>query len=204
MYYYPYVMQAVPPVPHPMPRTFDYEARQQTIQGQATWTQGGPVTKCGMSWSSYHYMTAAVGESSPYSCGQNLKIRYPVTGREMIVTVVDQVAGYPPNRLNLQKQVFEALGADPATGVIPIEITPSPELEEENWGKYLLEMTQNAYPNYNVTNYQPLGSSQVNENQTRTTFEFTLQSPQETRKVRASVTYNPETDRVVSFNIQEM
>ncbi|SFO93907.1 rare lipoprotein A [Salibacterium halotolerans] len=204
MYYYPYVPPVMAPVSYSMPRTFSAEARQQTVQGQATWTQGGPVTKCGMPWSAYQYMTAAVGESSPYSCGQNLKIRYPVTGREMIVTIVDQVAGYPPNRLNLQKRVFEALGADPAAGVIPIEITPSPELEEERWGRYLLEITQNAYPNYNVTNYQALGTSEVNENQTRASYEFTLQSPQETRKIQASVTYNPETDRVVSFDIQEM
>ncbi|MGY4688725.1 DUF3889 domain-containing protein [Salibacterium sp. K-3] len=206
-YYYPYVPappHAGPHLRYPMIPFSGYEQRQQTVQGQATWTDGGPVTKCGMSWSDYQYMTAAVGESSPYSCGQNLKVRYPATGREMIVTVVDEVGGYPPNRLNLHRRVFEALGADPAMGVIPIEIIPSPEFEEERWGKYLLEITQNAYPNYNVIDYQALETTQVNQNQTRKTYEFTLQSPQETRKIRAGVTFNPDTDRVVSFDIQEM
>ncbi|WP_026699563.1 DUF3889 domain-containing protein [Salibacterium aidingense] len=181
-----------------------YSGRQQTVQGQATWTEGGPVTKCGSSWSDYQYMTAAVGESSPYQCGQSLKIRNVTTGREIIVTVVDQVQGFPPNRINLQRRAFEALGANTDVGVINIEITPSPELEEESWGRYLLEITQRAYPNYEVTDYQSMGTTQVNTDQTRETYEFTLQSPQETMKVQARVTYNPNTDRVVSFDLKEI
>lgn len=31
--------------------------RQQPIRGQATWTDGGQVTKCGIPWSDNEYMT---------------------------------------------------------------------------------------------------------------------------------------------------
>ncbi|WBX81582.1 hypothetical protein PD280_07775 [Virgibacillus salarius] len=49
--------------------------RQQPVSGQATWTDGGQITQCGIPWSDNLYMTAAVGENSPYQCGQTLKIR---------------------------------------------------------------------------------------------------------------------------------
>ena len=38
----------------------------------------------------------------------------------------------------------------------------------------------------------------------RETYEFVLQSPQETLKVQGNVVYNPNTDRIVSFNLQEV
>src|SRR5690625_4055962 len=130
--------------------------RQQAIRGQATWTNGGPVTECGIPCSTNEYMTVAVGEHTPFKCGETLKVKnLSVAGeREVIVTVVDRVAGYPPNIINLHRRAFEALGANPSVGVINVEITPHPQLELEKWGKYLLEVTQVAYPNYQVTDYQ--------------------------------------------------
>jgi hypothetical protein len=104
-------------------------------------------------------MTAAVGVNTPYQCGQALKITYPPTQRVLVVTVVDRVPDYPPNRINLHRKVFEALGANPDLGIINVEITPSPELEQERWGKYLLEVTQSAYPTYNVTEYRTVGKN---------------------------------------------
>ncbi|MCH1624573.1 DUF3889 domain-containing protein [Ferdinandcohnia quinoae] len=183
-----------------------YVSRQQAIRGQATWTDGGRVTKCGIPWSYNEYMTAAVGDHSPYKCGQTLKIRNLSTpgSREIIVTVVDHVASYPPNKINLHRNAFEALGASINQGVIPIEIIPSPDLSHEKWGKYLLEVAQTAYPGFNVVDYKTVGKTQMSPERTRETFDFILQSPQESIKVRGTVIYNPKTNRVISFDLQEV
>src|SRR5699024_3475981 len=82
------------------------DVRQQPISGQATWTEGGQITKCGIPWSDNLYMTAAVGEDSPYQCGQTLQVNYPVTGRSILVEVVDEVPGFSNNRLNVHRRVF--------------------------------------------------------------------------------------------------
>ncbi|WP_226037796.1 DUF3889 domain-containing protein [Aquibacillus saliphilus] len=181
-----------------------YGYRQQVIRGQATWTEGGQTTKCGIPWSENQYMTAAVGEDTPYQCGQTLKIRSLSTGRELIVTIVDTVPGFPPNRINLHQKAFVALGANPDVGLINIEIDSSPELEEEKWGKYLLEVTQTAYPSYHVVEYSSVAKTEVSPDQTKETYQYTLQSPQETIKVRGNVIYNPITDRIISFDIEEV
>src|SRR5690625_7926380 len=57
---------------HPFYSTYPTEdrERQHSVRGQATWTEGGPVTECGIPWSTNHYMTAAVGADAPYQCGQ--------------------------------------------------------------------------------------------------------------------------------------
>jgi len=180
--------------------------RQQTIRGQASWTEGGSITQCGIPWSQNQYMTVAVGTNSPYKCGQSLKVRNLSTpgSREIIVTVVDQVVNYPANKLNLHRRAFEALGAHPSLGVINVEIIPSPELEQERWGKYLLEVALTAYPGYNVTEYQLVGKTQVSPQQTKETYDFILQSPRDRMRVRGNVDYNPVTNRVISFNLVEV
>lgn len=180
--------------------------RQLTFRGQATWTEGGPVTKCGIPWSENEYMTVAVGDNSPYQCGQTLKIRnLSLSGsRDILVTVVDHVSGYPPTRINLQRKAFEALGANPEQGVINIAITPHPDLEQERWGKYLMEIIQTSYPKYNVTDYDFIGKTQVSSTQTKETYEFDLQSSQENIKIRGNVVYNPNTDRVISLDLAEV
>ncbi|WP_156288712.1 DUF3889 domain-containing protein [Oceanobacillus salinisoli] len=213
--YIPYVIQPYPVNPYDFQRSYypnaytmpsANEYRQQPIRGQVTWTEGGEVTKCGIPWSENEYMTAAVGEDSPYQCGQLLKIRNISApyGREIIVMVVDETPGFPPNRINLHRRAFEALGVNPDIGVLNVEIIPSPELEEEQWGKYLLEVTQAAYPNYNVTEYNLIGKTRVSETQIRETYQFIVQSPQETLRVQGTVTYNTETNRIVSFDIKEV
>lgn len=185
--------------------TYPYYAdRQQSIQGQATWTEGGQITQCGIPWSQNQYMTAAVGVNTPYQCGQTIKILYPPTQRALLVTVVDRVPGYPLNKINLHRKAFETLGANPDMGIINVEITPSPELEQEKWGKYLLEVTQTAYPSYNVTDYSFVGKTEVSPTQTKETYEFILESPQERIKVQGTVIYNPITDRIISFDVKEV
>ncbi|WP_245799142.1 DUF3889 domain-containing protein [Virgibacillus siamensis] len=179
--------------------------RQQTIRGQATWTEGGPVSKCGIPWSANEYMTVAVSPESPYQCGQTLKITNPaIPQREVIVTVVDVVPGAPPNRINLQKRAFTALGANPAQGVISVEITPSPELEGQEWGKYLLEVVQIGYPNYDILEYDKTGETHLAGNKVKETYEYVLESPQERLKVRGTVIYNAVTERIISFDVQEI
>jgi hypothetical protein len=186
---------------------FAYPQRQQPVSGHATWTLGGQTTKCGIPWSENGYMTAAVGETSPYNCGQSLKIRhYTNLGpREVIVTIVDEVRGFPPNRINLHRRAFEALGARPEQGVIPIEIIPNPELEEEKWGKYLLEVAEIAYPNFNITDYNQTQKTEISSDQVKETYEFLLESPQNGQiKIQGNVIYNPNTDKVISFDIKEV
>lgn len=180
--------------------------RQQSIRGQASWTDGGQVTKCGIPWSHNQYMTASVGRNSPYRCGQILKIRNLSTqgGREIIVTVVDQVESYPPNKINLHRKAFEALGASTNLGVINIEIIPSPKLEEEKWGKYLLEVTQAAYKGYQVTDYQLITKKLVSPAKTQETYDFILHSPRENIRIRGTVIYNPKTEKIISFDIKEI
>lgn len=211
---YPYFHLRSYTAPQPMfvptpfvyyPHPFD-AMRQQGIRGIATWTDGGETTKCGIPWSDQEYMTAAVGENSPFRCGQMLKIRNLSApyGREIIVKVVDEVPGYQDNEINLHRRAFQALGVNPNIGRLNIEIFPSPQLEEEKWGKYLLEVTQAAYPGYQVTDYKTVRKSRISEQQIRETYEFQLQSPQETITVQGNVIYNPNTDRIVSFDIKEM
>ncbi|RYG71834.1 DUF3889 domain-containing protein [Lentibacillus lipolyticus] len=177
--------------------------RQQTVSGQATWTEGGAVTKCGIPWSANQYMTAAVGPNSPYQCGQTLKIRNPATGREVLVTVVDETAGYSRNQITLHRRAFEMLGANPQQGVLNIEISPAPESEQQKWGGYLLKIAQTAYPSYQVTKYHFINEKLISSQQKQETYEYTLQSPQERITVQGTVVYNPKTDRILSFNIRE-
>ncbi|MGN8645857.1 DUF3889 domain-containing protein [Gracilibacillus sp. HCP3S3_G5_1] len=178
--------------------------RQNLINGQATWTEGGNVTQCNIPWSHNQYMTVAVSSNSPYQCGQTIKVRNPQNLREVIVTVVDTVPNAPETRLNLHRRAFEALGVNPSVGVISIQFEPSPELEQVKWGKYLLEVTQVAYPNYNVTDYSFVEKTQLGENRVREVYDFHLQNTQERITVRGTVVYNPTTERVISFDIKEI
>ncbi|WP_394231703.1 DUF3889 domain-containing protein [Niallia oryzisoli] len=178
--------------------------RQQPVQGQASWTDGGPVTQCNIPWSDNEFMTVSVGLNSPYRCGQTLKIRNLSTQKEILVKVVDQVKGYPVNKINLHRKAFEALGSKPSIGVINVEITPSPEVEQEEWGKYLLTITQAAYPGYRVTDYQYIGKTEESANRTKQSYEFVLKSAHETMKIQGNVWYDPKTNRVISFDLNEV
>ncbi|MEC1770491.1 DUF3889 domain-containing protein [Schinkia azotoformans] len=186
--------------------TTDNWDRQRPIRGQATWTTGGQVTKCGIPWSKNEYMTVAVGENSPYKCGQTLKIRNLTSPgqREIIVTIVDTVAGYPANKVNLHHNAFIALGANPSIGVINVEIIPSPELEKERWGKYLLEIIKTAYPTYNVTDFHFIRKTHVSPSQTKETYEYIVHSGQDNIRIQGNVVYNPNTDRVTSIDFKEI
>jgi len=209
-YVYTYPVAYIPQPYNPYQRGYYpyYAYRQQTVQGQASWTEGGQVTKCNTPWSSNNYMTAAVGDSAPYTCGQKLKVRNLSNQKEITVTIVDQVGGYPQNKINLHRKAFEALGANIDAGVISVELTPigadGNGAESSEWGKYLMNVTQTAYPNYQIIDYKSVSKSEVSENRTKEVYEFTLQSPQETMKIQASVTYNPGTGRVASFDLKEM
>jgi hypothetical protein len=208
-YYNPYIVgyRYYPVYPYyPTETNIDLSntERQQVIKGQATWTSGGQTTECGLPWSTNQYMTVAVGENTTYQCGGSLKVRNPVNGREIIATVVDQVKGYPQNRINLHRRAFEALGANLNQGVINVEITPSPELEEERWGKYLLEIVQVGHPGFEVTDYKAVSKTKISPTRTRETFDFILHQKQEELKLRGNVVYNPQTNRVISFDFAEI
>ncbi|UCZ53950.1 DUF3889 domain-containing protein [Bacillus shivajii] len=224
-YYYPYVpnvnqYQSNPYVYHPYvnfdrsyPSSPYYMQRQQTVQGQALWTEGGPTTVCGIPWSHNDYMTAAVGAETPYQCGQKLKVRnVALPDREIEVTIVDRVPGYPMNRVTLHKNAFEELGADLEAGIINVEFMPSNDIEDdvdndienEEWANYVKEIIQTAYPGYNVTDINRVEKTEVSPTQVRERYEFQLQSPEETIKVRGRIIYHPETNRVKSFDLEEV
>ncbi|WP_062046603.1 hypothetical protein [Bacillus sp. JCM 19034] len=52
--------------------------REQLISGDATWTNGGAVTKCGLPWTMNQSMTVAVSEQSRFRCGEKLRIRIEI------------------------------------------------------------------------------------------------------------------------------
>ncbi|WP_188207508.1 DUF3889 domain-containing protein [Alkalibacillus aidingensis] len=178
--------------------------RRQSIQGQATWTEGGAVTKCDIPWSDNQFMTVAVSPQSEFRCGQMLKVRNPATQREILVEVVDTVDEFPGNHINLHRRAFEALGANPGVGIVDVVISPAPDLEEEEFGKYLMEIVRVAYPGYNIVDYEFVGSEEVAENRVSETYNYVVESPQERVTVQGHVVYNPRTDRVISFDLEEL
>jgi len=180
--------------------------RQQSFRGQATWTEGGPVTECGIPWSNNNYMTAAVGADSPYQCGQTLRIRNLSSPdhKEITVKVVDEVANYPSNWINLHRRAFIALGASPQVGVIHVEISPLSETGQGEWGAYLSEVIQTAFPGYEITGYHPTGKTELTATETQETFAFMLQSPQETINIEGIVHYHPSTGRIISVELKEV
>ncbi|SFM18362.1 rare lipoprotein A [Gracilibacillus orientalis] len=188
---------------YPYYQMYADDIRQNLINGQATWTEGGNVMQCNIPWSHNQYMTVAVSTNSRYQCGQTIKVRNPQNAREVIVTVVDTVPNAPATRLNLHRRAFEALGANPSVGVLSIQFQPSPELEQVKWGKYLLGVIQTAYPNYNVRDYNFVEKTQPAQNQVREVYDYSLQNSQERITVRGTVLYNPTTERVISFDIKE-
>ncbi|SFD77697.1 rare lipoprotein A [Lentibacillus persicus] len=183
--------------------THETDLRQQSISGQATWTEGGRITKCGIPWSDNLYMTTAVGENTSYQCGETLQIIYPVTGRSILVEVVDKVPNYPENRLNVHRRVFETLGANPQQGVIDIQIRPVSSLEQQQWGSYLQRIVQNAYGSYQITGQSFIGKTE-DDGRMIETYEYQLQSAQESIVVRARAIYNPHNNRILSIDITEV
>lgn len=176
--------------------------RQQPLIGQATWTDGGPITQCGIPWSHNQFMTVAVGQNTPYYCGQELTIRNRTAPfREITVTVVDKVPNYPPNRVNLHRRAFTALGANPSLGVLEVDIIPSEERDTELWGRYLQNVTQTAYPDHQLVANRALAKYVINPNHTTEIYDYTLQAPEELITVRGQITYNPTTNRPVSINL---
>ncbi|WP_440894726.1 DUF3889 domain-containing protein [Amphibacillus sp. Q70] len=192
------------PYNYPINAGYAYDGRQNMVSGQATWTDGGQTTQCNIPWSHNQYMTVAVSNQSSYQCGQLIKVVNPQNGREVLVTVVDVVPNAPINRLNLHRRAFEALGANLGMGILSIQFEVSPDLEQERWGKYLLEVTQVAYPNFQVTDYELAEKTQPAPNQIKEVYDFILQNHTEQIKVQGTVIYNPELDRLISFNIQEL
>lgn len=195
-YWNPYHADPIPSHPYT-------EERQQTMHGQATWTVGGQETKCGIPWSRNNYMTAAVGEASPFTCGQTVNVKNPQNNTEISVLIVDEVRGYPAERINLHRRAFEALGADLNVGIIQVEMEPMAVTEEGRFGERLERMIQLAYPNEALSNYDPVDMMRTETGQVRETYDFMLDAEGETRMVRGEVVYYPETDRIVSINLQE-
>jgi hypothetical protein len=207
-YYPPYYVNAFPyqsTVSHERNVAFADDERQQ-VHGQVTWTYGGPVTKCEIPWSENNYMTAAVGEASPYRCGQFIRLKnlQAPYGREVVVMVVDEVEGYPSNKLNIHRKAFEALGVNPNVGVLNVEIIPASDSEMEGWGARMLHVTETAYPGYKITNYRLLTKSMVSETAMKESYSLTLQSPRETIDIQGDIIYNPEKNRLQSIQIKEV
>lgn len=194
------------PYTHTHPNDSLLFTRQQPVQGQATWTDGGQMTKCMIPWSDQNYMTAAVGTDSPYRCGQILKIRNLSTShpKEIFVKVVDQVPQAPATVLNLHRQAFLALGSPLSQGIINIEILPTTNQDEAQWRNYVLSVTQAAYPNYAITDYQLVDNYPISTNQTIRTYQFQLKSAHEEILVRGNILYHPQTQRVFSVDMKEM
>lgn len=96
------------------------------------------------------------------------------------------------------------MGADPSVGVIHVQIEPVPKLEDEKWGKFLLEIVQTSYPDGKVLEYNHMGSTKAGSEQIQETYDFILQSPKDKITIRGEVIYNPNKERVISVNIKEI
>ncbi|WP_416150439.1 RlpA-like double-psi beta-barrel domain-containing protein [Salipaludibacillus sp. HK11] len=179
--------------------------RQQAIRGQASWTEGGTVTRCDIPWSQNQYMTVGVGVESPYRCGETLYVRnLRIPGQSPVaVTVVDQVPGYQQDKINLHRVAFEALGANLDEGIIDVEIIIANEVEEDEdtWGSFLQGIVQTAYSEYTITNEQLVEQIEVTADRVREIYEFTLQSTEEEITVKGQVVFNPNTNRLISFDV---
>ncbi|ADU30546.1 RlpA-like double-psi beta-barrel domain-containing protein [Evansella cellulosilytica] len=179
-----------------------YGWRQQPMRSQATWTDGGEVTSCGLSWSQNNNMTVAVSYGSPFQCGQRLKVRNLSNEKELVVIVVDHLQSDDTSKITLHKKAFEALGENLETGIIHVEV--SPEIESVGSEQYLLPLIQSAYPNYHVVSYEQKEQTELNTGNVKETIQFILQSNVERIVVEGSFIINPRTNRVVSFEISEL
>src|SRR5699024_11255402 len=118
-----------------------------------------------------------VGDTAPYKCGETLRIRNLSMpgGCESVVKVVDQVEGYPENKVNLHRRAFEALGAPLDLGVIDVEIVPPNMSDQDRWEDLLLTTAQPMYPNYRVFDYRSIGNQHFFTPDVEDTYEFILE-----------------------------
>ncbi|MBU8790760.1 YqzG/YhdC family protein [Oceanobacillus caeni] len=207
-YYLPYYVNSFPyqpELPYERNTAFAYDERQP-VHGQVTWTYGGPVTKCEMPWSENNYMTVAVARNSPYRCGQFIRLRniQAPYGREVVVKVVDEVKDYPPNRLNIHRNAFEALGVNPNVGVLNVEIIPASDSQMEGWGARLLHVVETAYPGYRIAEYHLLTKTKISNTAMKESYSFKLQSSQGNLDIQGDIIYNPKANRLSSFQIKEI
>ncbi|NIK12085.1 RlpA-like double-psi beta-barrel domain-containing protein [Alkalibacillus almallahensis] len=191
----------VPPTYLYAPMRQNYEG--ESISGDATWTEGGPVTKCNLAWSDMNHMTTAVSTDSPYTCGQLLNVRFEDTGKEVTVKVVDTVAGYPQNRLNLHRQVFEALGANLDWGIIPIRIAVVPTDGNGQLRDVLWNVLGQTYPGATIKNSQWQEEENVSGGYLKESYLFTLGTSEGDMTVRGDVVFHPNTKRIRSINLTE-
>lgn len=203
MYNYgqPYSLnRSYPPYPNTMERL-------KAVKGHATWSEGGKITKCKIPWSHNDFMTTAVGSNSPYKCGEVLLVKNLANNKEIRVTVVDEIRGYPTNRISVHRRAFEALGAKLDEGIINIEITPAPtakaEAERGDWGNYLLNVARAAFPQYNFTGYQTIDQIPLQSSQVQHTYDYFLESPEGTNTIRGNVIVNTSSNQVISIDLKD-
>lgn len=180
-----------------------WEERQQMVHGQATWTVGGQETKCGIPWSRNQYMTAAVGETSPFTCGQIVKVRNLQNGREISVMIVDEVRGFPANRINLHRRAFEALGADLNMGILNVGIEQSTGMEQGRFVSRLEGIVQTVYPNALPHDFQSVETLRTETGHIKEVYDFVMNSNGEESLVRGEIVYLPNTDHIVSLYLEE-
>ncbi|RKL65676.1 DUF3889 domain-containing protein [Salipaludibacillus neizhouensis] len=178
--------------------------RQQRVRGEATWTEGGEVTKCGIPWSHSQYMTVAVAANTPYRCGETLIVKnLSEPEQEIAVTVVDQIGESGQGNITLHRKAFEALGADVEEGIIPVEILPSNDTNQESRATYLLNVIQSAYPRFNIVSYQSIDNEEIFRDEVKEIYEYSLLSPSsEQVLVRTNLIFNPFTNKMISIDIK--
>lgn len=179
------------------------EVRQGAERGQATWTEGGQYTKCGIPWSHNEFMTVAVGENSPYRCGKIMKVSSPETGREIYVTVVDEVQGYPANRINLHRRAFEALGVNLDAGVLEVQVAPASSGDPGNMARKLEEVVRLAFPNASIRSYQPIDRRTTEAGNAQERSDFIIEVNGQRKTVRGEIIYHPGTEEMISMNLYQ-
>ncbi|MET3684327.1 rare lipoprotein A [Alkalibacillus flavidus] len=183
---------------------FRVEHEDGSVAGDATWTEGGEVTKCNLSWSDMNNMTTAVSPNSPYQCGDLLKVTYLETGQSITVKVVDSVSGYPKNRLNLHRQAFQALGANLDLGVIPVVISRVSASNGSRYEQMLMNMMQAAFPNARMKQSRQTNKEQMSGGRMKETYEMVLETEVSDVTMQGDVVYHPTSQQVQSIHFKRL
>ncbi len=74
----------------------------------------------------------------------------------------------------------------------------------EKWSKMAIEVAKLNYPDSRISDYQYKGREEITDKQSKDTFELTVQSKDRTFKAKVMILFNPQTESLLSFSIEEV
>lgn len=86
-------------------------------------------------------------------------------------------------------------------------LQPSAQPEEPvyaKWSKVAIEKVKEEYPNGDVSDFLYVGRKTISENKAADTFLLVVRRYNEGKEVRVTVTFNPNTDKLIGTEIKEL